>query len=49
MRELEKVLKDLQKRGYELVDIVQVLNWMSDIRRERRIKGIETKERASKE
>ena len=46
MRELEKILKDLQKRGYEQVDIVQVLNWMSDIRRERRIKGIEAKERS---
>ena len=46
MTELEKVLKDLQKRGYEQVDIVIVLNWMSDIRRERRIKGIEAKERS---
>ena len=46
MRELEKILKDLQKRGYEQVDIVTVLNWMSDIRRERRIKGIEAKKRS---
>jgi len=41
MNELEKRLKDLQKRGYQQIEITQVLNWMSDIRKDRRIKQIE--------
>lgn len=40
MRELEKKLKELQKQSYETVSIVQVLNWMSEIRREKRIKKL---------
>ena len=34
MNELEKKLRDLQKQGYEQVTIADVLNWMSNIRRE---------------
>ena len=44
MKELEKRLKDLQKQGYEEIGIIQVLNWISDIRREAVIKQIERKE-----
>lgn len=36
MRELEKKLKELQKSGYEQVTINQLLNWISQIRREKR-------------
>ena len=46
MRELEKKLKAIQKQGYENVDIIQVLNWMSEIKRDRagaRIERLETK------
>ena len=44
MRALEKKLKQLQKDGYEQITIIQVLNWMSEIKRESRIKRIERKE-----
>ncbi len=44
MRELEKILKDLQKRGYEQVDIGQVIQWISDIRRKNACKKIERKQ-----
>ena len=43
MKELEKRLKDLQKNGYEQVDITMLLNWMSDIRKDAKIKAIERK------
>jgi hypothetical protein len=33
MKALEKKLKDLQKQGYEQVTIIQILNWISEIRR----------------
>jgi hypothetical protein len=39
MKELEKKLKDLQKNGYETVSISQVLSWISEIRRENRLKA----------
>lgn len=45
MKALEKKLKQLQKDGYEQVTIMQVLNWMSEIRRESIIKRIERKEK----
>lgn len=38
MKELEKILKDLQKQGYELVDIGQVLTWMHNIQKDNRLK-----------
>ncbi len=38
MKELEKKLKELQALGYENVGIIQVLNWISDIQRENRLK-----------
>lgn len=45
MKELEKILKDLQKRGYQQVDIVQVLNWMYSIQREKRLKRAERRQK----
>jgi len=44
MKELEKKLKDLQKKGYEQVTIQQVIQWMSDIRRENRLKAHERRQ-----
>ena len=44
MKELEKILKDLQKRGYQQVDIGQVLSWMYDIQRENRLKRAERRQ-----
>lgn len=41
MKELEKILKSLQKQGYEQVTIQQVIQWISDIRRENKVKRIE--------
>ncbi|MFA6570311.1 MAG: hypothetical protein WCT77_03665 [Bacteroidota bacterium] len=41
MKELEKILKDLQKRGYQQVDIGQVLSWMYNIQKENRLKRAE--------
>ena len=43
MKELEKRLKELQKQGYENIGIIQVLQWMSDIKRENRLKMCERK------
>ena len=43
MKELEKTLKDLQKKGYEFVDIGQILGWMHNIQRENRLKRLERK------
>lgn len=40
MKQLEKKLKDLQKDGYEQVTIVQILNWISEIKRKNRLKKI---------
>jgi hypothetical protein len=33
MKELEKRLKKLREQGYEQISIIQILNWMSEIRR----------------
>ena len=44
MRELEKKLKALQKQGYEQINIIQVLNWMYEIKRENAAKRIERRE-----
>ncbi len=41
MKELEKRLKDLRENGYEQVDIILILNWISDIRKDAKIKAIE--------
>ena len=44
MKELEKILKDLQKRGYQQVDIGQVLGWMYNIQKENRLKRAERRQ-----
>ena len=41
MKELEKRLKDLRENGYEQVDIILILNWISDIRKDAKMKAIE--------
>lgn len=41
MKELEKKLKELQKLGFEQITIMQVLNWMHEIRRNNRAKKLE--------
>ena len=38
MNELEKRLKELQKQGYETISIIQILQWISTIKRENRLK-----------
>lgn len=38
MKELEKRLKALQKLGYEEISVIQVLNWIADIKRENIVK-----------
>jgi len=40
MKTLEKKLKALQKLGYEQVSIIQILNWIYEIRRENMVKRI---------
>jgi hypothetical protein len=42
MKKLEKKLKELQKNGYEQVSIIQILNWMNEIKRENRLKKLKT-------
>lgn len=44
MKELEKKLKQLQKDGYEQVTIIQVLNWMYEIKRNVASKRIASKD-----
>jgi uncharacterized protein Smg (DUF494 family) len=44
MKALEKILKDLQKRGYEQVDIGQVLAWIYNIQKENRLKAHERRQ-----
>lgn len=44
MKQLEKKLKELQQQGYEQVTIMQVLNWMSDIKRNNRANKIERRQ-----
>jgi hypothetical protein len=43
MKELEKRLKELQKSGYETISIIQVLQWMAEIKRENRLKSLDRK------
>lgn len=43
MKELEIKLKELEKSGYEQVTIRQVLAWIAEINRERRLKAYERK------
>lgn len=40
MRELAKKLKELQKKGYEQVTIIQVQGWMIQIKRDNQIKRL---------
>ena len=44
MKELVKILKDLQKRGYQQVDIGQVLSWVYNIQKDNRLKRWERKQ-----
>jgi len=43
MKELEKKLKALQRLGYETVDISQVLEWLSQVKRDNQLKAFEKK------
>jgi len=45
MKQLEKKLKELQKQGYENIGIIQVLQWMAEIKRDNRLKRIRSKDR----
>jgi len=44
MKELEKRLKELQKQGYETIEIIQVMQWMAEIKRENRLKAHERRQ-----
>lgn len=39
MKELERRLKELQKQGYENIGIIQVIQWIAEIKRENRFKS----------
>lgn len=41
MKKLEKKLKDLQKVGYETINISQVMQWIAEIKRENQLKAFE--------
>ena len=43
MSKLEKKLKDLQKEGYEQITIIQVLNWIHEIRMNNRARNVKSK------
>ena len=45
MNELEKKIEELRKQGYENIGISQVLQWISDIKRENRFKAYEYREK----
>ena len=45
MNELKKKLKELQKAGYEQVTIIQVLNWMNNIRMDAKVRRIERRKK----
>ena len=38
MKELEKRLQVLQKKGYENIGIIQILQWIYEIKRDNRLK-----------
>lgn len=38
MKELKLKLFDLQKRGFETITIIQVLQWIAQIERDKRLK-----------
>ena len=40
MKKLREKLKDLQKRGYETVSIIDVLDWIYEIQMEARVKRL---------
>lgn len=44
MKDLEKKLKELQNSGYETITIQQVLQWMTEINRNNRLKAWERKQ-----
>ena len=39
MKQLEKKWKELQKQGYDIIGIHQVLQWMAEIKRDNRLKN----------
>lgn len=43
MKELEEKLKALQKDQYETISILQVLQWIAEIKREKALKAFERK------
>jgi hypothetical protein len=43
MKELIKRLHQLQKQGYENIQIVTILGWIAEIQRENRLKNSKTK------
>lgn len=45
MKELEKKLKDLQGSGYETVSIIQIQQWIAEIKRDNRLKAFERKQK----
>ena len=45
LKQLEKKLKELQKQGYEYIGIIQVLQWMAEIKRDNRLKRVRSTDR----
>jgi len=41
MKELKIKLLDLQKKGYEQITIVQLMQWIAEIERSKRLKRFE--------
>ena len=39
MEQLEKKLRDLEERGYETVQISQILQWIAEIKRDNQLKA----------
>ena len=45
MKQLEKKLKELQKQGYENIGIIQVLQWIAEIKRDDHLKRVRSNDR----
>lgn len=43
MKELEAKLKELQKNGFEVISIVQIQQWIAEIKRAAALKAFERK------
>lgn len=39
MKQIEDKLKELQKQGYEAIQISQVLQWIAEIKRDNKLKN----------